>query len=457
MRAVALSMAALVGIGRKTVTNMLVAAGMQFQDCSAAYRLFSRERFDPDGVFAHIAHQVHLALPAQAPFIAVIDDTHARKTGKKVHGTSYRLDPLGPKFRPNFIWAQRFLQLAAVLPQGKSAGARTIPIDFVHAPTPRKPKKNAPQEQWDAYKTERKEANLCLLAVRRLEHLRKNLDSFPGGTERLLWVQGDGGYSNSTVIKHLPPRCIYTGRLRQDAKLFYLPPAVQGATKGRKRVYGPKAPTPEEVRKDAQIPWQDVLVFAAGKLRSMRVKTVAPLRSAIAGATHTLRLIVIEPLGFRLRKNSKILYRKPAYLICTDPELSLQTVVQAYVWRWEIEVNHRDEKNILGVGEAQVRDKQAVERVPAFLTASYAMALLAAHQVLNKEGSPETLPQPSWRKKDKNERPSFQHIIQCMRAELWGHALGVDNFKGFVTQRHRGMNAIKCEPQVADAVLYACK
>lgn len=456
MRAVTLSTAALVGMGRKTVSNLLVTAGLQFVDWSASYRLFSKERFDPDAVFSHIGHQVHLALPAHAPFIAAIDDTQLKKSGQKVAGANYRLDPLGPKFRPNFIWAQRFLQLAAVLAPGVAAGARTIPIDFVHAPTARKPKKNAPHEQWEAYKQERQESNLCLLATRRLNRLRDTLDSFPGGVERLLWVQGDGGYTNATVLKHLPPRCIYTGRIRQDAKLFYPPQAAKGATKGRKRVYGPKAPTPEELRKDAQIPWQDVLVFAAGKMRSMRVKTLAPLRSAIAGEKHLLRLIVIEPLGYRLRKNSKILYRKPAYLICTDTEQPLQAVVQAYVWRWEIEVNHRDEKNILGVGQAQVRGKNAVETVPAFLVASYAMALLAAHRVLNKEGSPEALPQPSWRRKGNPQRPSFQHIIQCMRTELWGHALGVDNFSGFVTPHDRGTKPEKCEPTVADAVLYAC-
>ena len=54
MRATALSTAALVGLGRKTVTNLLVTAGMPFQDWSASYRLFSRDRFDPDTVFAHL-------------------------------------------------------------------------------------------------------------------------------------------------------------------------------------------------------------------------------------------------------------------------------------------------------------------------------------------------------------------------------------------------------------------
>lgn len=458
MRGETLSLAALVGLGRKTVTNLLVTAGLQFQDCSAAYRFFSRGRFDPDAVFAHVAHQVHLLLAPEAPFVVAMDDTPIRKTGRKVYGAGFRKDPQGPKFRVNFIWAQRFFQLGAVLPNGPgAAGARTIPVDFQHAPTPRKPKPKAPEDEWEAYEAKRKEANLCLLAVRRLQHLRSTLDGFPDGAKRLLWAQGDGGYTNATVLKQLPPRTVYTGRVRRDARLYYVPRPGEDKPNGRKRVYGEAAPTPEAVRKDPDIAWQEVLVWAAGRVHTMRVKTLAPLRSPIAGQSHTLRLVVIEPLGYRLRKNSKMLYRRPAYLICTAPELSLQAIVQAYVWRWEIEVNHRDEKNILGVGQAQVRLKTATARVPAFLVASYAMTLLAAHHVLNKPGSPQALPRPSWQKKGNHERPAFQHIVQHMRAELWADALGVGDFSRFVTRHPTVTNAIKCSPDPADAILYTCK
>ncbi|MDR2051685.1 MAG: hypothetical protein LBQ63_07950, partial [Deltaproteobacteria bacterium] len=37
-------------------------------------------------------------------------------------------------------------------------------------------------------------------------------------------------------------------------------------------------------------------------------------------------------------------YRNPAYLLCTDPDLPVERLLQAYLWRWEIELNFRDEK-----------------------------------------------------------------------------------------------------------------
>lgn len=449
-----LSMAALVGMGRKTVTNMLVTAGLQFQDWTAFYRLFSKERFAPDPVFAQVARQVHALLPPGKPFVAAIDDTPLRKTGKQVYGAKFRRDPMGPKFHTNFIWAQRFIQLAVALPLGEGAvGARTIPVDFCHAPLPRKPKKNAPEEECAIYEAQCKAACLSNVARERIEHLRNTLDQFAQGRERVLWLQGDGGYTNAAILKSLPERTIFTGRVRKDAKLYFSP---SDNAMGRKRVYGEQAPSPEALRQAPEAPWQEIQAHAAGQIHTMRVKTLASLRSAMAGKT-PLRLIVIEPLGYRLRKNSKILYRQPAYLICTDLERSLEEIVQAYVWRWEIEVNHRDEKSILGVGQAQVRGKAATARVPAFLVASYAMALLAALYVTEQQPLHEALPRPRWQQKGNPQRPAFQQIQHSMRTELWAKALGVESFSGFAPRPIKGVNPLKLEPSLASTVLATCK
>ena len=83
-----------------------------------------------------------------------------------------------------------------------------------------------------------------------------------------------------------------------------------------------------------------------------------------------LRLVVIRPVPYK-GPGGKRLYRQPAYLICTDPELPLEDLLQSYLWRWDIEVNHRDEKTLLGVGEAQVRNKKSAWSVPASAVAAY--------------------------------------------------------------------------------------
>ena len=115
-RARTLGLSALACLGRKTITQMLCASGQQFTDWSAAYRLFERERFDTALLWRVVLGSVLEALPEKRPVVALIDDTLTRKKGRKIEGTSWRRDPLGPPFTNNFIWASRFLQLSIALP-----------------------------------------------------------------------------------------------------------------------------------------------------------------------------------------------------------------------------------------------------------------------------------------------------------------------------------------------------
>jgi len=50
-----------------------------------------------------------------------------------------------------------------------------------------------------------------------------------------------------------------------------------------KRQYGHQAPTPEQLREDGSVPWQEVTAFGAGKLHAFRVKVFAPVLWKKAG------------------------------------------------------------------------------------------------------------------------------------------------------------------------------
>ncbi|NJL71373.1 MAG: transposase [Candidatus Competibacteraceae bacterium] len=116
-RAKALALAELLCLGRHTVTGLLTASGQQFGDWSANYRVFEHERIDVARLFSAVTAGVLETLPAGAPLVAAIDDTLVRKRGRRIEGTSWRRDPLGPPFADNFIWASRFLQLSVAMPE----------------------------------------------------------------------------------------------------------------------------------------------------------------------------------------------------------------------------------------------------------------------------------------------------------------------------------------------------
>ncbi len=435
-------------LGRHTLTGVLGTSGRLFCDWSADYRMYSSERIEPETLFSPVRQSLTDRLGSDEPLVTALDDTRLRKSGRKTHGVKYTRDPMGPPFHVNFIKAQRYLQLS-MASAANNGMARMIPIDFVHAPAPQKPRSDADEQTCAQFRQAKREMALPKVGADRLHALRCAMDA-EGQHDRPLWSVVDGGYTNGTFIKHLSPRTLVVGRIRADAKLYHLPKSSEGK-QGRHRVYGDRAPTPEALRQDTAVPWQHIEAFAAGQTHSFKIKTISPLRWRSAGKEHDLRLIVIAPLAHRLTKHSKMLYRKPAFLICTDPDADVQQIIQAYVWRWDIEVNFRDEKTLVGVGEAQVRHPSSVENVPALAVAAYAMLLTAATHAYGPTGQPDTLPAPKWRRKE-TLRASTQSLLQHLRHEVWADAL---HFSGFVSNPSANPKPQKLESNLESALFYA--
>jgi hypothetical protein len=440
-------------LGRHTVTGLLCTAGRPFSDWSADYRLYARRRVDPEALFGVVRRDVAARLPANMPFMAALDDTLERKRGRKIPGTAWRRDPLSPPFAVNWVWGRRVLQISALLPLNDEGLARALPIDHVEAPTAVRPRKNAAAEQWSAYRRQQRECNINVQALARVTRLQQHLQRERPGEP--LWLIGDGRFTNGTLLKELPADVTFIGRLRGDAKL-YQPPASGdvGPRGGRPRTYGAALPTPEQVRQDETIPWQTLRAFAAGRTHEFRIKTLAPLRWRATGK-RDLRLVIIAPLGYRLTRCGKLLYRQPAYLLCTDPQAPLQRVLQAYLWRWDIEVNFRDQKTLLGVGQAQVRNPNAVQRVPATAVAAYALLLLAAVQAFGPTGLPQALPPPAWRRRERPQRAATMKLINHLRWELWGQAIGSAGLRNFTDTQPANDKPQKPQPNPATSLFYS--
>jgi len=449
-RARTLGMSVLTCLGRHTVTGMLTASGQQDRDWSAAYRLFEEERFDADQLLAPVREEVLARLPEGARVTGFLDDTLFGKRGRRVQGASWRRDPLGPRFQANLIWAQRFVQTALALPEGSGAvRARAIPVQLRPAPTAARPRKSAPPEAWAHYREEQRRLALSGVGAAQMRALREVLDREPLGAKRPLLLAVDGSYTNRTMYRGLPARTDLIGRVRKDAALFAPPPSRPG--RGRPRVYGKPLPTPEQVRQDSGIPWQQVEAYAAGRIHTFDVKVVTPVRWKGAG-DKDLALMVVRPLAYRPRRGSRLLYREPAYLLCSDPTLPRAELLQAFVWRWETEVAFREEKTLLGMGEAQVRTEPAIATVPAFVAAMYAYLHVAG---AGAEGRcRDRLARPKWQAENTQGRCTTQQLQGLLRAELWGRALGV-NIESFAERREARTKPLKIDNAAAAAVIHA--
>ena len=440
-------------------SHAICATGRQFVDWSADYRLFSRRLWDPHALFDPILDHLGELLPSpQAPVVVALDDTLCKKTGRHIPGASFGRDPQSPPFHVNLCRGLRFVQ-ASVLVRAKQllGPGRALPVRFEPAPPavkpkgrnragkqtrksrrhPKKTQNQNRQEQTQAraakpkatpltpeeeeYRAQKKWRALTQVGVRVLHSLRQAMDARPWLRLRTLLASGDGTYTNGPVLRHLPERTSFIGRIRRDAKLFFALSANGVRSLGRPRRYGKAAPTPEQVLHDDSLPVVKVRCFAAGQVREIPAKVVRNLYWRKSGCDLPLQLVVIKPLGYRLRKGSKLLYRQPAFLICTDPNLDLSILLQAYVDRWEIECNHRDEKSLIGVAQGQVWSPQAVSRLPQFQVASYSLLLLASILAYGFQRTADYLPLPLWRRK--SIRPSVLDLLNLLRDQIFARLM----------------------------------
>lgn len=425
----------LCGVGTRTITRAISCLQRDQQDWSAFYKFFSRSPWDPAALFEPIYEQ---AIPEYCPrdHVAIaVDDTGLPRVGKKVPGTNWQRDPMSPPFHPNLRWGHRFLQASLLLPlyqKDPEASARALPISFGEANVPRKPGKKASPEEKDACKEAREKCKLSRRFVELGKELRQTLDGH-GFRDKKMIIAADGSFCNKTTFKDLPERTALLARCRKDIKVRKAAPAAlvpSGSASSQDLSpsiapgdpQGAAAFTPEEVLRDEQIPWQHATVYYGGKLIAIQYKSLTAQWECLGKKSAPLRLITVKALPYKKSPNGEVNRHKPAYLLCTDLEMAASELIQIYFDRWEIEVNHRDEKQILGVGQAQVWNEKSVVKVPEFMVASYSLMLLAslkAHGYKREDG--KYLPLPKWRKHAR--RASCLDMVRLMRKELNQRAL----------------------------------
>jgi hypothetical protein len=434
------ALALLVSLGRRTISRSICVLGRQWRNWTADYRLFSQCRWHPQALFDVVLERLPAVLSPTQPLLVALDDTPCRKTGKRIRAAKILRDPLSPPFHTNLCRALRFLQaVILVWPREAAGAARAVPVAFDLAPPvakpkrPRKPRPPASKSDWAAYaracrahrknlknyrQMQRREG-LSAQGARLLNALRERCNQVSAWKDKTLWAVVDASFCNRTVFSFLDPRVVLIGRVRKDIRL-YAPTPLSANPKpvgrGRKASYGPLLPTPEQLRQDTTTPWQKCPIFAAGKRHELNYKSLAPVFWRSGAGTRPLRLLVIRPL--RYRAHGHTLYRQAAYLLVDDPKIPVAEALQAYFYRWEIEVDQKEEKDLLGVGQAQVWSDTAVVRQPAFHVATYAALLLAAIKAygLNKVSGVGRL--PLWRQRKPPVRLSVAHLLTRLRTEI---------------------------------------
>jgi hypothetical protein len=326
---------------RRTITGMLTAAGVAGKRHHAAFhRLFAEAEWSLDELGLAVFRILEPCLGSGSIFIA-IDDTLARKRGKKTFGVGMHHDPLlSSRGKTITNWGHSWVVLGVIV-QFPLWPERSfcLPILFRLYLN----KQAAERER----RTYRSRPELAIALLRVLCQQRKH---------RRFHAIVDSAYGGQSVLCHLPSNCDLTSRLVLNARLYSLPTPRLPGSKGRPRKRGTLQPTPAQMLDQRA---RHVKLDLYG--RHDKVRLAETTACAYAAPDRLLRVVVVEALtGGRGRQA----------FYSTNHTAAALDVLGWYAQRWSIEVAFHDSKMHLGFEQPQGWTRRAVER-----TAPVAMLL----------------------------------------------------------------------------------
>lgn len=368
---------------RRTVTGMILAARAEDgKHHSAFHRFFAAAQWSLDELGLTVFGLISPWL-AEGAIQLALDDTLARKCGKRVFGVGMHHDPLLSSRRTAVMnWGHSWVQLG-VLVQFRFAPARwfCLPILF------RLYRSRQTVTQHGGKYFTRPE-----LALELLHRLCRHC---PG---LRFHAVADAAYGGQNVLKYLPLNCHLTSRLVLDARLYDAPPPRRRGHSGRPRSRGRRLPTPEQMLRERA---RRVTLQIYG--RNDRVRLADALARVHAVPWRRLRVVAVEPLtGGRPRQA----------FYSTDASLSAEQILILYARRWAIEQTFQESKTHLGFEEPQGWTRRAVERTAPTGMLLYSLMVLWFASVGHRVYQP--LHRPWYMKK---HAPSFADMVTTLRRE----------------------------------------
>jgi len=319
--------------GRRTVSSWWRAAGIGDEFRSYYYFLDSIGR-KATAVAAVVAALLHEQLDAHEDReLLALDDTPTQRYGPKVQGAGIHHNPTPGPAGSKFVYGHSWVLLSRVVkhPQCGTIGLPLLGQLYIR----RKDVPELPPAMDWAFQTKPQIAAAMITWA-------GTWMSEPG---RRPWVAVDGGYANREFLKPAQRGgFVVVARLRCDAKLYDLPrPLKPGERRGpgRPPIYG-KNRLSLAKRAGQTRGWRTVaVVTTAGEVVTKTVKTFLATWHPAGGV---VRVVIVKDEDGSWRA-----------FLCTDPDASVEEIVQATLDRWAIEQNNHDLKEVEGIEQVQLR------------------------------------------------------------------------------------------------------
>jgi hypothetical protein len=190
-----------------------------------------------------------------------------------------------------------------------------------------------------------------------------------------------------------------------DAALYEPAPPYRGL--GRPRKKGKRLPTPQQFLESPETRWTTVEVhWYDGQTRVMQIA------SGTAVWFHTGKPAV--PIRWVLIRDPQDEHESVS-LLCTDPTVVPQQIVEWFVMRWQLEVTFEEARRHLGVETQRQWSDKAIARTTPLLLGLFSWVTLAAH-ALHSSHCPVETRQDAWYAKP---LPTFSDALALVRRHLW--------------------------------------
>lgn len=209
-------------------------------------------------------------------------------------------------------------------------------------------------------------------------------------------------------------------RLRLNAALFHPAPKRVRKKKGRARRKGNRQPSLQQRLKSKHTQWFKVTLpwyGAAGAECLIEYATGTAVWYHPGKPVVPIRWVLVrDPSG----------KRAPMALLSTNPQLSAEEILRAYVQRWQMEVTFEEARAHLGIESQRQWSDKAIERSTPIRLALFSLITLIARE----------LPQPAARQSAwyTKPNPTFTDSLAAVRRALW-------------KQMHFSMSASKADVQ----------
>jgi len=366
--------------GRRTITNMIRAAGLgHLKNYSTFYRLLSKAMWSVEEVQRLWAVFLVKRFYPRGVIPLVGDDSLLKHRGPKLYGAGIYRDAVRSGRRHSvFHWGHNWVVLA--LP----VSFPLWPHRFFSLPIACRLRiKGQPQTAVDLM----------------VELLKMLCLWFP---QRKFEFCGDGGFSS--VVEREPEETTVISRIRCDAEVFEIPSPSRPHQMGRRRVRGPKIPGgPRQIAQDPGSRWKRTRLWMYGQPRQIQYCS----RVVIWTRTRRKPVRVVIVSDAKQRNGYD-------YLLCTNPQLHPRTIIQHYARRYTIERTFEDTKQFLGLEQPQVRTPASVLRAAPLGLLLYGMIVYWYAQTHRQARS--TVPDPWYRTKP---HESFQDMLSDARVATW--------------------------------------